>query len=218
MAVVAELNKIRTQLPSTVTLIAVSKNHGVDKIREAYDAGQRIFGENRVQELCEKQEALASDIQWHMIGHLQSNKVKYIAAFIHMIHGVDSEKLLFEINKQAIKVGRQIKCLIQIHIAQEETKFGFSSDEAFNLFSSGRFRTFSNIEFSGLMAMASLTDDEHLIRTEFKSVAQLFRQIQPLVGSDFSVLSIGMSGDYPIAIEEGATHIRVGSAIFGSRT
>jgi pyridoxal phosphate enzyme (YggS family) len=218
MSVAQKLNKILEEIPDTVTLIAVSKNHGADKILEAYQVGHRVFGENRVKELCEKQEILPKDIQWHMIGHLQTNKVKYIVPFVYMIHAVDSEKLLLEIDKQAAKAGRVIKCLVQIHIAREETKFGFTPDEAAKLFTDDRFKSYTHIEFAGLMAMASLTDNTEQIQSEFHQVAELYNQIKSNTDIRFSVLSIGMSGDYPIAIHEGATHIRVGSAIFGDRT
>ena len=214
------INNLRQNLPKTCKLIAVSKTQPVDVIREANDAGQRIFGENKVQEMVPKAEALPRDIEWHMIGHLQSNKVKYIAPFVHCIHSVDSEKLLEEINKQAVKANRIINCLLQIHIATEETKFGFSAEEVTTMISSENFSRWNNIRIVGLMGMATFTTDTSTIRNEFRTLKKIKDQLNttalpPQV--QLTELSMGMSSDYPIAIEEGSTMIRVGTAIFGTR-
>jgi PLP dependent protein len=214
------INNFLQNLPGGCKLIAVSKTQPVGKIEEAYHAGQRRFGENKVQELVPKYEALPKDIEWHMIGHLQSNKVKYIAPFVHWIHAVDSEKLLTEINKQAGKVNRTISCLLQIHIATEETKFGFSREEVLDFLHRADIDKFHHVRINGLMGMATFTDNEDQVRREFRSLKNLFEEIKsqslPAV-IDMKELSMGMSGDYKIAIEEGSTMIRVGSAIFGER-
>lgn len=212
MAIAENLHKIRSQLPPGVTLIAVTKTHSPEIVLEAYNAGHRIFGENKVQELTEKYEALPKDIQWHLIGHLQSNKVKYIAPFVSLIHSVDSLKLLQEINKQAIKNGRVIDCLLQIYIASEETKFGLSFEEAETLIHSKEFSELKNIRITGFMGMASNTADVNKVRSEFRSLKTFFGKHK-----QSSILSMGMSSDFTIAIEEGSTMIRVGSSIFGSR-
>src|ERR1700748_3414371 len=196
--------------PKKVTLIAVSKTKPVADIQEAYDAGQREFGENTVQEMVEKQEQLPKDIEWHQIGHLQTNKVKYIAPFISLIQAVDSLKLLQEINKQALKNNRVIDCLLQIYIAQEETKFGFSFDECENLFQSNELKQLQNIRVVGFMSMATNTDNETQIRKEFRSLKNFFEKIR-IQHSNLNILSMGMSSDYKIAIEEGSTMIRIGS-------
>lgn len=201
-------------------LIAVSKTKPQELIQEAYDAGQRVFGENKVQELLVKYENLPKDIEWHMIGHLQSNKVKYIAPFVHLIHSVDSLKLLKEINKQGAKNDRVINCLLQVYIADEDTKFGLSKDELLELVNSEAFQSFNNIKISGLMGMATNTDNQSQIQREFHSLKALFEEFDKQLSMpniSLSEISMGMSGDYPIAIEEGSTLIRVGSAIFGSR-
>ena len=213
------LLRIKKELPPQVTLVAVSKTKPNALVMEAYDAGQREFGENYVQELADKYEQLPKDIHWHFIGHLQSNKVKYIAPFVHLIHGVDSLKLLQEINKQALKNNRTINCLLQLYIAQEETKFGLSFDECEALLKSEDYKQLNNVQVGGFMAMASNTGDEAQIRKEFSSLkkfadalpSSLFSFTSPLI------LSFGMSGDYHLAIEEGSTMIRVGSSIFGER-
>lgn len=213
--------KVSHSLPAGCRLIAVSKTQPVEKLHEAYAAGQRLFGENKVQELAAKYEALPKDIAWHMIGHLQSNKVKYIAPFVSLIHSVDSMKLLSEINKQALKANRNIACLLQVHIAQEETKFGFSEDELLKMLASDDFKTFTNITLTGLMGMATLTRDEGQIRKEFKTLKALFEKLKtiPLPASvQFSELSMGMSSDYTIAMQEGSTLVRIGTALFGDRT
>ncbi|MFD2202940.1 YggS family pyridoxal phosphate-dependent enzyme [Shivajiella indica] len=201
-------------------LIAVSKTKPVPQIMEAYEAGIRDFGENKVQELVEKQIQMPKDIRWHMIGHLQRNKVKYIASFVHMIHGVDSLKLLQEINKQAEKHGRIIPCLLQVHIAKEDTKFGFDEEELQTLLSSEELKQLKHIQIRGLMGMATFTEDEKLIREEFAFLKNLFEQMEKrdLPGNfKLSELSMGMSGDYQIAQEEGSTMVRIGTAIFGER-
>ncbi len=206
--------------PSGCQLVAVSKTKPVELIREAYEAGQLDFGENKVQELREKPYQLPSDIRWHMIGHLQTNKVKYIAPFIHLIHAVDSLKLLEEINKQAAKNNRIIDCLVQVHIAQETHKFGFEEHELMELLISDELKTLSNARIVGLMGMATYTNEEAQIREEFKFLKSLFDKIKSnfdLPNLEMRELSMGMSDDYPIAIEEGSTIIRVGSKIFGPR-
>ena len=211
-----KIEKIRASLPQGVTLIAVSKYHPIEAIQAAYDAGQRHFGESKAQDLVVKQQALPADVCWHFIGHLQSNKIKYIAPFVHLIHSIDSLRLLQEVNKQGAKNGRRIPCLLQIHIAQEDTKFGFTPDECLAMLESGEWRALENIEIRGLMCMASNTDDTVQIRKEFSTVGKLFATIRDkyFAGGGFDVLSAGMSDDYPIAIEEGSNHIRVGSYIF----
>lgn len=219
MSIKNNIEKFTQTLPAGCRLIAVSKTQPVEKITEAYAAGQRLFGENKAQELTAKYEALPKDIEWHMIGHLQTNKVKYIAPFVHLIHSVDSFKLLTEIDKQAKKVSRTIQCLLQVHIAREETKFGFSESEVLDMLQSGQFQTLKNIQVCGLMGMATLTDDVAQIRNEFKGLKTLFERIKAVQIASVSMeeLSMGMSSDYAIAIEEGSTLIRVGTAIFGER-
>jgi len=201
-----------------VTLVAVSKTKSVEEIKELYDLGQKDFGENYVQELTEKQSQLPKDIRWHFIGHLQSNKVKQIASFIYLIQSVDSVKLLQEINKQATKSARTIDCLLQVHIAQEETKFGLDENELYELLNDSIFQ-YQNIRIAGLMGMASLTDDMEKVRTEFKYLRSIFDKHAKLQTSNFKLqtLSMGMSSDYFVAIEEGSTMVRVGSLIFGAR-
>jgi pyridoxal phosphate enzyme (YggS family) len=207
-------------MPAHCTLVAVSKTKPAEAIKEAYDAGQRIFGENKAQELTGKYETLPKDIQWHMIGHLQSNKVKYIAPFVSLIHSVDSFKLLEEINKQGVKVNRVIPCLLQVHIAEEETKFGFSEEEILDLLKTASFNTLNNIKVVGLMGMATFTDNVDQVRKEFRSLKTIFEKLKSSSlpsQIEMEELSMGMSGDYKIAIEEGSTMVRVGSAIFGNR-
>lgn len=208
--------------PQQVTLVAVSKTKPAADIQELYDMGQRDFGENYVQELAEKQVVLPNDIRWHFIGHLQSNKVKYIAPFVHLIHGVDSHKLLLEIDKQAKKSDRVINCLLQVHIAQEETKFGFNEEELFQAMDAIHkyklMNELQHVEVMGLMGMASLTADAEQVRKEFKYLKLLFDQCKRLPGhAELNTLSMGMSGDYRIAIEEGSTLVRIGSLLFGAR-
>lgn len=216
--------KIIAELDSdNVTLVAVSKTKSVEEILELYKLGQRDFGENYVQELTEKYEQLPKDIRWHFIGHLQSNKVKYLAPFVSLIHGVDSKKLLAEIDKQAKKINRIIDCLLQIHIATEETKFGLDENELKELISSNP-DVYKNVQIKGLMGMASFTDDMEKVRAEFKLLKSLFDKyatlsiINPIaIGSQLSILSMGMSADYKIAIEEGSNMVRIGSLLFGKR-
>jgi pyridoxal phosphate enzyme (YggS family) len=215
-----QLHNVLEEIPKHVTLVAVSKTKPVSAIEEAYAAGQRHYGENKVQELVEKAEQLPKDIQWHLIGHLQSNKVKYVAPFVALIHSVDSLKLLLEINRQAAKKNRVIPVLLQFHIAQEETKFGFSLEEVLELLNSEEFKNLGNIRIDGVMGMASFTDDEAQIRKEFKLLKTYFDELKSTFFNEknyFSICSMGMSGDYLIAIEEGSTMIRVGSSIFGLR-
>ena len=221
MATIAEnINSLKKQVPENVQLIAVSKTKAPALLLEAYASGQRLFGENYVQELTEKHAVLPADIEWHFIGHLQSNKVKYIAPFVHWIHGVDSLRLLREISKQATKHNRVIHCMLQVHIASEESKFGFSADEIRQECSLFDASEFPHIALCGLMGMASFTTDVDVIRSEFKHLKTLFDELQqgPFQHvRTFTALSMGMSSDWPIAVEEGSTMIRVGSAIFGTR-
>lgn len=216
MSIAENIQHIKSTLPQNVTLVAVSKTKPNEDIIEAYNAGQRIFGENKVQELTDKYESLPKDIEWHMIGHLQSNKVKYIAPFVSLIHGVDSLKLLQEINKRAAQNNRTINCLLQVHIAEEETKYGFNEAEIIELLASNEFKSLQNITIVGLMGMATFTDNETQIKKEFMGLKQLFSTLSTQ-HSMFSTLSIGMSGDYQLAIECGSTMVRVGSSIFGNR-
>ena len=212
MSIKDNLNSILNNIPSNVSLVAVSKTKPNTDILEAYNAGQKIFGENKVQELAKKQKNLPYDIQWHMIGHLQTNKVKHIASFISLIHAVDSIKLLKEINKRATQNNRIIDCLLQVHIAKESTKFGFDIEELEKVISTAK--EFKNINIKGLMAMATFTNDSKQINKEFESINKIFKKVK---NETLNTLSIGMSGDYKLAINKGSTMIRVGSAIFGDR-
>lgn len=212
-----QLAEIKSLLPEGVTLVAVSKTHAPDKIREAYEAGQRVFGENRVQELVPKYEALPKDIEWHLIGHLQTNKVKYVAPFVSLIHSVDSEKLLGEINKQAEKCGRVIDVLLQVFVAKEETKFGFLTEEIAKLYATQGLTGYTHTRIRGLMAMATHTDNEQQIKDEFASVAALFNAVRTQAGPAFDILSMGMSSDWRIAVEQGSNMVRIGSTLFGNR-
>jgi len=216
MLINKNLNSIRATIPENVTLVAVSKTKPNEDILDAYEANQRVFGENKVQEMTQKWETLPKDIEWHMIGHLQRNKVKYMAAFVSLIHGVDSFKLLKEINKQGAKHNRIIPCLLQMHIAEEDTKFGLDKEELNAILNSEDYMTLKNIEIKGLMGMATFTDDEQQIRKEFKSLKNTFENLKKVMPR-ISILSMGMSGDYKIAIEEGSTMVRIGSSIFGAR-
>ena len=214
-----KIKSISDTLPCGVTLIAVSKYHPAEAIMQAYKAGQREFGESKAQDLVTKHEELPKDIKWHFIGHLQTNKIKYIAPFIHLIHSADSYKLLQEINRHGAKHQRRIGCLLQIHIAQEETKFGFTPEECIEMLTCSEWRTLENIEIRGLMCMASNTDDEAQIAKEFATVQNLFKEIKEKFFTDndnFNILSAGMSDDYAIAIKHGSTHIRIGSSIFNN--
>jgi len=216
MSIQTNLSNIRTELPSHVTLVAVSKTKPIEDLIQAYQSGQRVFGENKIQEMAEKYQKMPKDIQWHMIGNIQRNKVKYMASFVDLVHGVDSLKLLNEINKQAEKNKRIINCLIQIKIAQENTKFGMSFDQAKNLISSKEVKKMKNISIIGLMGMASFTQDKTQIKKEFKTLKSNFDNLQKMA-SNLMILSMGMSGDYTLAIENGSTMIRLGSSIFGAR-
>lgn len=214
------LDIVRATVPSDVTLIAVSKTKPVSDLQEAYEAGQRIFGENKALEMRDKHQALPDDIQWHFIGHLQTNKIKYIAPFVTLIHAIDSLSLLEAVNKEAAKNNRIIDCLLQFHIAQEETKFGLDMDEARAMLESESFKSLNNINICGVMGMATFTDDAAQVRDEFKSLKNIFETLKEnyFKGNEsFKEISMGMSDDYPIAIEEGATMVRVGSKIFGAR-
>ena len=216
MSIQNNLSQIKTQLPSHVTLVAVSKTKPVKDLMEAYNSGQRIFGENKIQEMAEKQQQMPKDIQWHMIGNVQRNKVKYMASFVDLVHGVDSLKLLNEINKQAAKHQRVINCLLQLKIAQEDTKFGMTSKEAHEILTSEHFKSLKNIAIVGVMGMASFTEDTTQIKEEFTQLKSNFDSLKN-TEENLKVVSMGMSGDYVLAIEEGSTMIRVGSKIFGSR-
>lgn len=220
MSVAENLQRIRATIPPHVKLVCVSKFHPNEAILEAYGTGERIFGESKVQELCAKQGTLPADISWHFIGHLQTNKIKYIVPFVDLIHGVDSFKLLNEINKQAVKAGRNVNCLLQIHIAQEETKFGFDEEELFALLRDTNLDDLQGVTICGLMGMATFTDNREQVRQEFKTLKSLFDKVkQEFFANDsaFSELSMGMSDDYKIAIEEGSTMVRIGTTIFGGR-
>ena len=212
MSIKQNLLNIKSALPKHVTLVAVSKTKPISDLMEAYDAGQRIFGENKIQEMAEKWEAMPKDIEWHMIGHVQTNKVKFMAPFVSLIHGVDSLKLLEEINKQAQKNDRIIDCLLQIHIAEEETKFGLNEKELNEILSSATFKEMKNIRIVGLMGMATFTDNQEQIKKEFTHLKTIFDTTNQLL-----TLSMGMSGDYKHAIECGSTMVRIGSSIFGGR-
>jgi pyridoxal phosphate enzyme (YggS family) len=219
MSIKDNLLKIKSSLPEHVTLVAVSKTKPVSDLMEAYNAGQRVFGENKIQEMTEKWEQMPKDIQWHMIGHIQTNKVKFMAPYVSLIHGVDSLKLLEEINKQALKNNRIIECLLQIHIAEEETKFGLNEDELQNLLASESFINLKNIKIVGLMGMATFTENQNQIKKEFEHLKSIFdtKKSLSIVNCQLSILSMGMSGDYQLAIECGSTMVRIGSSIFGGR-
>ena len=220
MSVQQNIISIRKHIPAHVQLVCVSKFHPDEVLLEAYYAGERVFGESKVQEMCGKQQRLPKDIHWHFIGHLQTNKIKQIVPFVDLIHGVDSFKLLVEINKQAEKQNRKVNCLLQVYIASEATKFGFSPDEMKSLLVSAEWQELKNINIAGLMGMATFTDDKNQIRSEFKSLKDLFDELKNTYFADntsFKEISMGMSDDYQIAIEEGSTMVRVGSSIFGVR-
>ena len=220
MSISDNILKIKQSIPETVCLVAVSKTKPVGSILQAYDANQRIFGENKVQELCTKQAELPDDIQWHYIGHLQSNKVKYIASFISLIHSVDSLKLMQEINKEALKHNRTIHCLFEFHIASEDSKFGLTYQAVKTLLDTPEYLKMENISIDGVMGMATYTDDTKIIHSEFQNLKKIFDQLQKeyFQGQEhFKIISMGMSDDYPIAIQEGSTMIRIGSSIFGNR-
>ncbi len=219
MSIAENLLKIKESLPENVTLVAVSKTKPVKDLMEAYTAGQRIFGENKIQEMSDKWEQMPKDIEWHMIGHVQTNKVKYMAPFVQLIHGVDSIKLLEEINKQAKKNNRIIDCLLQVYIAEEESKFGLDEVELQNLLNSTSFNQMNNIRIVGLMGMATFTDNQNQIKKEFTHLKSIFDTLQKLEPKNchLNTISMGMSGDYPLAIACGSTMVRIGSSIFGGR-
>ena len=220
MGIVENLQKIQNQIPTHVTLVAVSKTKPDELIMEAYSSGHRDFGENKVQDLVAKAERLPGDIRWHMIGHLQSNKVKYMASFVHLVHGVDSFKLLNVINKEAAKHNRVIDCLMQVHIAREQTKFGFSRDELLEVVQSDSFGELENIRIRGVMGMATYNENSGQIREEFRHLKRIFDELRTGVFSknkSFDQLSFGMSEDYQLAVDEGSTMVRIGSLIFGAR-
>jgi len=220
MSIQKNLYRILKEIPDNILLVVVSKTQPIDKIIEVYNLGHKIFGENKVQEMVQKYEQLPKDIQWHMIGHLQRNKVKYIVPFVSLIHSVDSTKLMEEIDKRAKKVGRVIDCLLEIQIAQEQSKFGLSFEGAEKIFYKEIYQNYSNINIRGFMGMATFTDDHAQIRREFRSLKKFFDKIKKTYlnsKKDFDLLSMGMSGDYKIAIEEGSNIIRIGTSIFGQR-
>jgi pyridoxal phosphate enzyme (YggS family) len=219
MSIAQHLLQIKASLPKDVTLVAVSKTKPLADLQAAYAAGQRVFGENKIQEMTDKWEQLPKDIDWHMIGHVQSNKVKFMAPYVSLIHGVDRLSLLDEINKQAAKNNRVINCLLQVHIAQEETKFGFDEEELRKAFAANEFAAYPNVNIVGLMGMASFTSDNQQVKTEFTALKSLFDSLKNTAASqvNLQILSMGMSGDYGLAIACGSNMVRIGSSIFGSR-
>ena len=220
MDIKENLNRIKATLPAGVTLVAVSKTHPVEMLQEAYDAGQRIFGENKVQEMTAKSQVLTSDIEWHFIGHVQTNKIKMMAPYVSVIQGVDNYDKLAEIDRQAARYNRHITCLLQLHIAQEETKFGFSTDECTAMLDEGKWKELKNITIGGVMGMASNTDNKAQVLGEFRRLKQLFDTYKEKYfhdSPDFNTISAGMSGDYQLAIEAGSNMVRIGSSIFGER-
>lgn len=220
MSIAENIDQVKSHLPAQVELVAVSKTKPVQMLMEAYNHGQRAFGENKVQEMTAKYEAMPKDIEWHFIGHLQTNKIKYIAPFVHLVHGIDSFKLLKSINTEARKILRVIPCLLQFHIAEEETKFGLSWEEAVEMLQSDEFTELENVTICGVMGMATFTDDETQIRKEFATLKKYFERLKLDYFSeskDFKEISMGMSGDYRLAVDEGSSMVRVGSTIFGER-
>ncbi len=217
MSIKSEIERLRSELPEGVKLLAVSKFHPVEALQEAYDAGQRAFGESRPQELKAKQAVLPDDIEWHMIGHLQTNKVKYIAPYVHLIESLDSERLAEAIEKEAAKCDRTIDCLLEIHVTAEESKSGWDYAELLDFVRSGGFAAMPHIRLRGVMGMATFTDDEATVRGDFKRLNECFTELKEHFGAEFDTLSMGMSDDYPIAIEYGSTEVRIGSTIFGAR-
>lgn len=216
MVIAENIHSIKSSLPEHVTLVAISKTKPLFDLMEAYYAGQRIYGENKILEMFEKWEKMPKDIEWHMVGHVQTNKVKFMAPFVKLIHGVDSVKLLVEINKQAKKYNRIIDCLLQVHIAEEETKFGLDEKEIDSLLSSDEFKELQNIRIIGLMGMATLTQNQNQIKNEFLHLKSIFDH-HAAINPQFTILSMGMSGDYQLAIDCGSTMVRIGSSIFGGR-
>ena len=220
MSIASQIQQLRSSLPEGVSLLAISKYQPIEALQEAYDAGQRLFGENHIQEMAAKAAVLPKDIEWHFTGHVQTNKIKYMAPFVSLIHAVDSFRLLREIDKHAAKHNRVIDCLLQIHIAQEETKYGLTMEECRQLLATEPWRELQHIRITGLMAMGSNTDDMDQVRSEFRQMRHLFEELKATYFADessFAQLSEGMTDDYPIAIEEGSTIVRIGSMIFGSR-
>ena len=217
MSIKSEIERLRSELPEGVKLLAVSKCHPVEALQEAYDAGQRAFGESRPQELKAKQAVLPDDIEWHMIGHLQTNKVKYIAPYVHLIESLDSERLAEAIEKEAAKCDRTIDCLLEIHVTKEESKSGWDYAELLAFVRSGGFAAMPHIRLRGVMGMATFTDDEATVRDDFKRLNECFTELKEHFGTEFDTLSMGMSDDSPIAIEYGSTEVRIGSTIFGAR-
>ena len=217
MSIQSQIAELQQTLPKGVTLVAVSKMQPIESLREAYEAGQRIFGESRPQEMCAKREQMPEDCRWHMIGHLQTNKVKYIAPFVEMIHSVDSLRLLDSINREAMKCGRRIDILLEVHLATEESKSGFSVEELREVIATEDIKDLAYIRVRGLMTIASNTDNEDVIAGEFKQLKSLFDELKPEFGEHFDTLSMGMTSDYPLAIECGSTMVRIGSQIFGER-
>ena len=220
MSIAENIARIKVSLPEHTKLIAVSKTKPAEIILEAYHSGQRAFGENKVQEMVQKSESLPADIEWHFIGHLQSNKVKYLAPFVHMIHAVDSLKLLKTIDREAAKCNRVLPCLLQFHIAQEETKFGMDLQEASQLLSSEEFKSLNHVTIAGVMGMATFTENQEQVRSEFRKLRHIFTELKKQFfaeSSFFNELSMGMSDDFMLAIEEGSTMVRIGSTIFGAR-
>ena len=220
MSIKGNIEKLRDTVSEGVKIVAVSKFHSNTEILEAFDAGQRVFGESRVQELVQKQSELPKDIEWHFIGNLQRNKVKQIAPFINLIHSVDSERLMREIEKQAAANNRIISCLLQLHVAEEDTKSGFTPDECLEFLNRGIWRECTHVKFTGIMGMATFTEDEAKVRSEFKKLKSLFDSVKAeyfAMDPEFNVLSMGMTGDYQIAVEEGSNMIRIGTLIFGER-
>ncbi|UJH67589.1 YggS family pyridoxal phosphate-dependent enzyme [Allomuricauda sp. SCSIO 65647] len=216
MSIKANILHIKNSLSDHAALVAVTKTKSTVEILEAYDTGHRVFGENRIQEMTEKWKALPKDIEWHMIGHVQRNKVKYMAEYVSLVHGVDSFRLLKEIDKQAKKYDRVIACLFQMHIAEEDTKFGLDEEELHEILSSAEFKSLENVNIKGLMGMATFTNDENQVRKEFRYLKTIFDNVKERL-TDCTILSMGMSGDYKIAIEEGSNMVRIGSSIFGTR-
>lgn len=217
MSIKERLNNILSKLPEGVTLVAVSKFHPVERLQEAYEAGQRVFGESRPQEMASKYQQLPADVEWHMIGHLQTNKVKMIAPFVSMISSVDSERLIEEIEKQAAKHNRTIDILLEVHVAEEETKSGWNEEELYNYLATGALERMEHIRVRGVMTIASNTDDQSVVRRDFQHIRNIFEELKPRFGEAFDTLSIGMSDDYPLALEYGSTMVRIGTAIFGMR-